>query len=273
MERNKILIVDDVFQVRYSLHQYLTACGYIVFDADSGIKAIETCERFKPDLIITDYNLRDMTCFELLEALRRYENNLKDVIRIKNIPAIVISGYLQEENIAPIKKRLGITGFMRKPLILPELLTHIESAFGNDYYMTLNAAKEIVICDSEYRTAKYLANFLVQHNFNSYYCANIIDFMDLVGEVKPDLLLFDCFTNLTGFNDFNLFEICEKQNKDYTLILTTFHNPCRMQKLYQHFGVSQVVSKPIDLDFLLTVVKRAFQDKAEKILQEKAGKS
>ncbi len=268
MEDKKILLIDDIFQVRYSLHQYLAGNGYIVFDADTGYKAIEIYEKLKPDLIITDYNLRDMNCFELLEVIRRYENNLKDVIRIKSVPVIVISGYLTEEKIQPEKKRLGISAFMRKPLVLPQMLIYIEAALGNDYFVSMNTAKEIVICDSEYRTAKYLSGYLSQHQYNTYHCSNILDFIDLVAEDKPDLVLFDCFTDLTGFEAFDLFEICHKSNPNYSLFLTTFHNPCKMTNTYMYFGVEQMIHKPIDLEMLLQFIKNSFAEKRKKAAEQ-----
>lgn len=174
------------------------------------MKALETCKRLKPDIIIIDYNLRDMTCFDLLESLRRYENNLKDVIKISNIPAIVISGYLQEETIIPLMKKMGIFAFLRKPLLLPSLLSNIEAILGNNYYINLSTAKEIVICDSEFRTAKYLAEYLGQYHYNTYYCANMIDFSDLVSEVKPDLVVVDCFLEVKGFEKFSIWTLLEK---------------------------------------------------------------
>lgn len=265
MDRNKILIVDDVFQVRYSLHQYLTQCGYIVFDADTGVKALETCERLKPDLIITDYNLRDMNCFEYLDALRRYENNLKDVIKISNIPAIVISGYLSEEALSPLMKKLGIFAFMRKPLILPSLLSNVEAILGNNYYMNLSAAKEIVICDTEFRTAKYLAEYLGQHHYETYYCANMIDFGDLTAEVKPDIVIVDCFLETKGFEQHSVWSILGKPGNKSKVILTTFHNPCKMSNTYKALGVYRVIPKPIDLEYLRKIIRHATQPEPEKI--------
>jgi len=273
MEDKKILLIDDIFQVRYSLHQYLAGNGYIVFDADTGFKAIEIYEKLKPDLIITDYNLRDMNCFELLEGIRRYENNLKDVIRIKNVPVIVISGYLTEEKIQPEKKRLGISAFMRKPLVLPQMLIFIEAALGNDYFVSMSTAKEIVICDSEYRTAKYLAGYLSQHQYNTYYCSNILDFIDLVAEDKPDLVLFDCFTDMTGFEAFDIFGICHKNNPDYSLFLTTFHDPCKMINTYTYFGVEQIIHKPIDLESLLNLIQNSFIEKRKRAAERNKANS
>jgi CheY-like chemotaxis protein len=107
VKNKKILIIDDVFQIRHNLTQFFSESGYFAFNANCGMNGLEICEKITHDLIILDYNLRDMDCFQFLERLRKYENNLKDVVQVNNIPVIIISGYLTEDKIRPVAKNSG----------------------------------------------------------------------------------------------------------------------------------------------------------------------
>lgn len=136
MKNNKILIVDDVLQVRYGLDQYLTKYGYEVLEADCGVEGLGQCKKNQLALIILDYDLRDMNCFQFLTALRKYEGNLNNISKNKIVPALVISGCIQEAQVLPVKAKLGILGFMKKPLILPELQIMVQETLAKEHYIS-----------------------------------------------------------------------------------------------------------------------------------------
>jgi len=135
MNSNKILVVDDILQVRFVLNQYFTKYNYTVSEAGGGVEGLKQYKENQPDLLILDYELRDMNCFQLLIALRKYERNLNDKSKVKIVPAIVISGGLQEFQVLPLKTKLGILGFMKKPLILPELNIMVQETLGKEHYI------------------------------------------------------------------------------------------------------------------------------------------
>jgi len=135
MKNNKILIVDDILQVRYGLDQYLKKYCYEVLEADCGVEGLRQCKENRPDLIILDYELRDMNCFQFLTALRKYEGNLNNNSKTRIIPALVISGCILEAQVLPVKAKLGILGFMKKPLILPELQIMVQETLAKEHYI------------------------------------------------------------------------------------------------------------------------------------------
>jgi CheY-like chemotaxis protein len=135
MNSNKILIVDDVLQVRFGLTQYLTKFNYTVSEADCGVEGIKKYKEDQPHLIILDYELRDMNCFQFLIALRKHEGILNGSSKVKIIPAIIISGGLLETQVLPLKAKLGILGFMKKPLILPELLIMVQESIEKEHFI------------------------------------------------------------------------------------------------------------------------------------------
>lgn len=247
MKNKKILIIDDVFQIRHNLTQFFSECGYFAFNANCGLNGLEICEKITPDLIILDYNLRDMDCFVFLEKLRKYENNLKDVVQVSNMPVIIISGYLTEDKIRPVAKKFGISGFLHKPLNLTELLREAELVLGEKKKYSMEMTRDIIVVDSELRTAKFIAGYLGQFNYNITICLGPYDFIEMVTEIKPDLVIFDCFMNLERIERFDLFELVKKANPKARIFLTSFCPNCKLISTFKLLGFDKLFSKPIDL--------------------------
>ncbi|MCP4583303.1 MAG: response regulator [candidate division Zixibacteria bacterium] len=144
MDNKKILIVDDVLQVRHSLHQYLSESGYTIFEAGSGALGLKCYKQQIPDLMILDFDLRDMNCFSFLGGIRKNEMANSNNNKIKITPALIISGGIKESEVLPFKDHLGIMGFMSKPLILPQLLIMVSDILGKQYHIVDGDQKILV---------------------------------------------------------------------------------------------------------------------------------
>lgn len=79
----QLLVVDDEPGVRESTAMLLTARGYMVRTAEHGLDALLQIKKQKPDLIISDLNMPQMSGFELLSIVRR---------RFPEIPVVAVSG-------------------------------------------------------------------------------------------------------------------------------------------------------------------------------------
>jgi two-component system phosphate regulon response regulator PhoB len=64
------LVVDDAADVRQLAHISLSAVGFEVHEAVDGASALATAERIKPDCILLDLLLPDMSGVEVCRALR-----------------------------------------------------------------------------------------------------------------------------------------------------------------------------------------------------------
>ena len=63
--KKKILIVDDQEDILKSLAQYLEICGFKVISTLSAKKAIKLAKKEKPDLMLVDIRMPEMTGLEL----------------------------------------------------------------------------------------------------------------------------------------------------------------------------------------------------------------
>ena len=68
----KILIVDDSTAMRMIVKKTLRLAGFEghdITESDDGAKALASIKASKPDLVLSDWNMPNMTGLQLLEAL------------------------------------------------------------------------------------------------------------------------------------------------------------------------------------------------------------
>lgn len=71
----KAIVVDDSRAIRTILRRSLGNLGFEVSEAGDGKQALETLEKSGPlDLALVDWNMPEMTGFELVQALRAKPN-------------------------------------------------------------------------------------------------------------------------------------------------------------------------------------------------------
>jgi DNA-binding NtrC family response regulator len=102
---DKILIVDDEPSNRNILSQELTHKGYSVLAASDGREALRKVESSRPDLIILDYMMPDLSGLEVLKELRKKEND---------IPVVMITAYGTMERAVEAMKE-GAYDFITRP--------------------------------------------------------------------------------------------------------------------------------------------------------------
>jgi CheY-like chemotaxis protein len=102
------------------LMQFLLASisNYTLHHAHDGASGLELCKRVRPDLVITEMQLPDVTAYEVLRALR-------DDSATRNTPCIVLSGDAMP---ARIKRALasGFDDYWIKPIDIRQLMQNIE---------------------------------------------------------------------------------------------------------------------------------------------------
>ncbi len=114
---NTILIIDDETQIRRFVSAGLELHGYVVREADDGASGLKAAAHLRPDLIILDLGLPDMTGLELLHTVRSWSN----------VPVIVLSIEADEEHKVRLLKS-GADDYVVKPFGIAELAARCEAA-------------------------------------------------------------------------------------------------------------------------------------------------
>jgi signal transduction histidine kinase/DNA-binding response OmpR family regulator len=118
MSGEKILVIDDSTQIREFLVEVLEPLGYASCTAENGKDGLAKALAARPDLIMLDLNLPDMSGLEVLESLRR---------RDCQAPVIMMTLY-GSERVVVQALRLGVRDYLTKPFAMDELLAAIERA-------------------------------------------------------------------------------------------------------------------------------------------------
>lgn len=116
----RILVIDDDKDITALLQRFLTKNGYEVQIAWSGSEGMEKLIDFKPDLVMSDYRLDDMTGADLL-------TKIKDINA--QIPVLIITGYSDLKTAVSVI-RLGAVDYITKPLLPEEILYTIRQTLS-----------------------------------------------------------------------------------------------------------------------------------------------
>ena len=80
----RVLAVDDEETYRFIIREMLTDAGFEVGEAASGLEGLQLTDEFRPDVILLDLRLSDMTGFEVVEQLRQNP-------RTARVPVIIVT--------------------------------------------------------------------------------------------------------------------------------------------------------------------------------------
>ncbi|MGE5422520.1 MAG: PAS domain S-box protein [Ignavibacteriales bacterium] len=125
-DRNwKVLVVDDLDTNRDLLVQLLLGVGFQVRKASDGLEGIRECERWKPDIVLMDLIMPEMSGFEAIYRIRSSPEGSK-------LPILAISASVMDNN--ELKAlQAGADAFLRKPFRTGELFQTIEKLIGVKY--------------------------------------------------------------------------------------------------------------------------------------------
>jgi CheY-like chemotaxis protein len=114
-----ILVVDDEEDVRETLAELLANEGYVAMMAGNGREALNTMEKFLPDLIITDITMPEMNGGELMR-------NLAADKRFERIPVMVVTA-LPERAVEALGDRRPHVPVVGKPISIGGFLELVEA--------------------------------------------------------------------------------------------------------------------------------------------------
>ena len=115
----KILVVDDIFDNRHLLIQYLQPLGFELAEAENGREGLTVAETFKPDAILLDALMPEMDGLEMLQQLRQNP-------QLKETKVIFVSANSHLVEKLPISQ-LKFEDFLSKPVELNTLLQSLQN--------------------------------------------------------------------------------------------------------------------------------------------------
>ena len=112
----KILVVDDIEDIRSLLQEALQANGYSTLEAADGREALSIIETEPPDLVILDIAMPVMSGFQVLRQLRKNSD----------IPVIMLSA--RTDTFDKVESlELGADDYITKPFEIAEMTARVEA--------------------------------------------------------------------------------------------------------------------------------------------------
>ena len=108
-----ILVVDDEQLICELLEEFLTIKGHIVQTANNGQTAIRQVTKMKPDIVLLDITMPDMTGLEALKQIREIDSS----------PGIVMLSAFRDEETVQEAMSAGANFYIQKPVELDKLIT------------------------------------------------------------------------------------------------------------------------------------------------------
>jgi signal transduction histidine kinase/DNA-binding response OmpR family regulator len=113
-----LLVVDDIALNRDLVRHLLEPLGFHLSEAADGKECLDRLETMRPDLILMDWVMPVMNG---LEATRR----IRAERAWRDIPIVMLAARALEE-IAPSPEGAGVDGYLRKPVLLLDLLELVQ---------------------------------------------------------------------------------------------------------------------------------------------------
>jgi two-component system sensor histidine kinase ChiS len=118
-----ILVVDDEPDTADLFAEMMQLNGYRVLKSNEGTQAMRLVAREKPDLVVLDVMMPDVSGLEVLRFMRRDP-------RLEQIPVLVVSAKITPDEIQAGLKA-GANLYLTKPVSYGELRRAVEEATGD----------------------------------------------------------------------------------------------------------------------------------------------
>ncbi|MCB9651862.1 MAG: response regulator [Deltaproteobacteria bacterium] len=117
----RILVVDDAITDREVVKAFLRQAGYdVVAEAGTGAEAIQAFERHRPDVVLMDLVMPEMSGTEAARAILSVHPDAR---------IIAMSG-LSQPSVQAEAMEAGMMAFVPKPLEADDLLSEVREALG-----------------------------------------------------------------------------------------------------------------------------------------------
>ena len=147
--RERILVVDDSPAQRHYVEDCLARQGFEVSTAENGRIGLEKAIALRPKLIISDYEMPEMTGFELVHALKRDPET-------RNIPVIMLTARDSKRDMAQLRAA-GASAYLVKPFAQDKCIATAERTLAERRLLNYKLASSVYLSDGASKAAEQRA--------------------------------------------------------------------------------------------------------------------
>ena len=116
--RKHILVVEDQEDNRRILRDLLTNAGYEIIEAENGEQALAVTARERPDLILMDIQLPEVSGLEVTKWLKEDDD-------LRAIPIIAVTAFAMKGDEQKIRDG-GCEAYIAKPISVASFMSTVE---------------------------------------------------------------------------------------------------------------------------------------------------
>jgi CheY-like chemotaxis protein/class 3 adenylate cyclase len=171
--RERVLVVDDSPAQRHYVADCLSRQGFAVATAEDGKVALAKATSWKPSLIVSDYEMPNMTGFELVHALRRDPE-------LRQIPVIMLTARDSKRDMAQMRAA-GASAYLVKPFSQDKCVALVERTLAERRLIAYKEASSLFISEGARQAAEERASTGTTLAFRADERVVAVMFSDLVG--------------------------------------------------------------------------------------------
>jgi two-component system cell cycle response regulator DivK len=120
---SSVLVVEDNSQNMMMMRDLLQVHGYEVLEASTGKQGWELAREHRPDLILMDIQLPDVSGLEVTKWLKNDES-------LRSIPVLAITAFAMKGD-GEMMLETGCDGYISKPISVAGILQTVEQFIGS----------------------------------------------------------------------------------------------------------------------------------------------
>jgi adenylate cyclase len=171
--REKILVVDDSPAQRHYVADCLARQGFEIITAENGRVGLDKAHAVHPHLIVSDYEMPEMTGFEMVHALRRDPE-------LRNVPVIMLTARDSQRDMAQMRAA-GASAYLVKPFAQDKCVAMVERTLAERRLIAYKQASSLYISEGARKAAEERAEAGTVHAVRADEREMAVLFSDLVG--------------------------------------------------------------------------------------------
>lgn len=118
---SKILVIEDMAQIRQAITAALAKSGFNVLQASDGKEGLETALAEKPDLLLVDIIIPEIDGIELVRRVR------EDEVWGKKVPIMMLTNVEDSDKIVTVQKYQVYDYLVKSNWELDDVVEHIKN--------------------------------------------------------------------------------------------------------------------------------------------------
>jgi two-component system, cell cycle response regulator DivK len=118
-----VLVVEDNDLNMKLFHDLLEASGYNILQTRNGLEAIDIAREHKPDLILMDIQLPEVSGLEVTKWIKEDDD-------LRSIPVIAVTAFAMKGDEERIRQG-GCEAYLSKPISVATFLSTVKSYLGD----------------------------------------------------------------------------------------------------------------------------------------------